>query len=278
MQQKLLGLKALITGAGTGIGRETALEFARQGADVVLHYASSAAGANSAVEEIQSYGRKATAFQADFDEIDEVIQTGNRAIDFLGGLNCLVNNAGITFNQPFPKVTVEQFDKLFHVNIRAQFFLTQLISQYMIGHTGGSVCNVTSIHGLQGASEHSVYAGTKGAIIAYTRSLAVELAHKGVRVNAIAPGWVTVESYYKAIPGFNDEKARQDAKEKVPAGFSGVPLDIAKMAVFLCSEDSRYIVGQTVVVDGGTTSLMSLLNDFRTESLAHFGRNQVPGV
>src|SRR5215472_12679461 len=134
MQQKLLGLKALITGAGTGIGRETALEFARQGADVVLHYASSAAGANSAVEEIQSYGRKATAFQADFDEIDEVIQTGNRAIDFLGGLNCLVNNAGITFNQPFPKVTVEQFDKLFHVNIRAQFFLTQLISQYMIGH------------------------------------------------------------------------------------------------------------------------------------------------
>jgi NAD(P)-dependent dehydrogenase (short-subunit alcohol dehydrogenase family) len=278
MQHKLAGMKALVTGAGTGIGREIALEFARQGADVVLHYASSAAGAKSAVEEINALGRRTAAFEADFDNINEVIHMGNKALEFLGGLNCLVNNAGITFNKPFFKVTLEQFDKLYHVNMRAQFFLTQLVSQHMVEHGGGSVCNVTSIHGVQGASEHSVYAGTKGAIIAYTRSLAVELAHKGVRVNAIAPGWVTVDSYYKAIPGFNNEDARESARDKIPAGFSGVPLDIAKLAAFICSEDSRYIVGQTIIADGGTTALMSLLSEFRVESPAHFGRGHVPGA
>jgi NAD(P)-dependent dehydrogenase (short-subunit alcohol dehydrogenase family) len=120
-------------------------------------------------------------------------------------------------------VTLEQFDKLYHVNVRAQFFLTQLVSQHLVEHGGGSVCNVTSIHGVQGASEHSVYAGTKGAIIAYTRSLAVELAHKGVPVNAIAPGWVTVESYYGAIPGFDSENAREVAKNKIPAGSTAFP-------------------------------------------------------
>ena len=277
MQQKLAGMKALVTGAGTGIGREIALSLFGKGPNVVLHYASSAAGAKSAVEEINALGRKAVAFEADFDNIDEVIR-GQQSLEFLGGLNCLVNNAGITFNKPFFKVTPEQFDKLYHVNMRAQFFLTQLVSQHMVEHGGGSVCNVASIHGLQGASENSVYAGTKGAIIAYTRSLAVELAHKGVRVNAIAPGWVTVESYYKAIPGFNNEDAGEAAKDKIPAGFFGIPLDIAKLAAFICSEDSRYIVGQTIIADGGTTALMSLLSEFRDWSPAHFGRGHVPGA
>jgi NAD(P)-dependent dehydrogenase (short-subunit alcohol dehydrogenase family) len=278
IEQKLAGMKALVTGAGTGIGREIALEFARQGADVVLHYAASAAGAESASKEIHAMGRKAAAFEADFDNIDDVVRLGNKALEFLGSITCLVNNAGITFNSPFFKVTLQQYDKLYHVNMRAQFFLTQQLARHMVEQGGGSVCNVTSIHGVQGAPEHSVYAGTKGAIIAYTRSLAVELAHKGVRVNAIAPGWVTVESYYTAIPGFNSEDAQEVAKIKIPAGFSGVPLDIAKLAAFLCSDDSRYIVGQTIIADGGTTSLMSLIDNFRAESSAHFGRGRLPGV
>ena len=275
---KLAEKRALVTGSGTGIGREIALEFARQGADVVLHYAHSDKGAKSAVEEIQAMGRKAEAFKANFDVVDEVVSLGNQAIDFLGGIDCLVNNAGITFNKPFLKVEQEQFDWMYHVNIRAQFFLTQCAVENMLKHGGGAVCNITSIHGVAGAPEHSVYAGTKGAIIAYTRSLAVELAHKGIRINAIAPGWVTVENYYKAIPNFNEEEANEAAKNAVPVGHPGKPLDIARLAAFLCSDETGFIIGQTLIADGGTSSLMSLISDFRNESTSHFGAGYLPGV
>jgi NAD(P)-dependent dehydrogenase (short-subunit alcohol dehydrogenase family) len=275
---KMEGKRVLVTGSGTGIGREIALEFARQGADVVVHYAHDEKGARGAVEAIRALGRRAELVQADFDRVDQAVGLGERALGFLGGLDCLVNNSGITFNKPFLEVKPEQFDRLYHVNIRAQFFLTQRVVQDMLTHGGGAICNITSIHGLSGAPEHSVYAGTKGAIIAYTRSLAVELAHKGIRVNAIAPGWVTVENYYKVLPGFNEADAARDAAEKVPLGRSGLKVEIAKLAVFLCSEDAGYIVGQTIVADGGTTALMSLISDFRTRSTAKFGAGYVPGV
>ncbi len=260
--------RVLVTGSGTGIGREIALEFARQGADVVLHFSQNDDGARSAVQEIQTMGRRAAAFKADFNDVAQVQSLGQRAINFLGGVDSLVNNAGITFNRPFLAVTPEQFDTVYNVNIRAQFFLTQIVAE----------CNITSIHGVSGAPEHSVYAGTKGAIISYTRSLAVELAHKGIRVNAIAPGWVTVENYYKTIPGFNDEEARKLAYEKVPVARSGEKVEIAKLAVFLCSEAAGYIIGQTIIADGGTTALMSLISDFRNPSAARFGSGYVPGV
>jgi NAD(P)-dependent dehydrogenase (short-subunit alcohol dehydrogenase family) len=277
-QDKLAGRKALVTGSGTGIGREIALEFARQGADVVLHYAHSADGAKSAVREIQTLGRRAEAFSADLSVLEQLTGLGAKAIDFLGGLDCLVNNAGITFNKSFFKVTPEQFDTVFNVNIRAQYFLTQQIARHMVEQGGGAVCNLTSIHGISGARDHSLYAATKGAIIAFTRSLAVELAHQGVRVNAIAPGWVNVDNYFKAIPGFNLEDAAKSAHKAVPVARAGTPLDIARLAAFLCSDESSFIVGQTLVADGGTTALMSLMTDFRTESTATFGRGYVPGV
>jgi len=272
------GKRVLVTGSGTGLGREIALEFARQGADVAVHYSHNDAGALSAVAEIRGQGRRAEAFPADFNDVAQVQELGRQAIQFLGGVDCLVNNSGITFNQPFLKVTQEQFDTVYHVNIRAQFFLTQVIIEDMLKRGRGAICNITSIHGVSGAPEHCVYAGTKGAIIAYTRSLAVELAHKGIRVNALAPGWVTVENYFKAIPGFNEAGASRVASEKIPLGRSGEKCEIAKLAVFLCSDDAAFIVGQTLVADGGTTALMSLISDFRNPSRAKFGTGYVPGV
>jgi NAD(P)-dependent dehydrogenase (short-subunit alcohol dehydrogenase family) len=277
-ESKMLGKRVLVTGSGTGIGREIALEFARQGADVAVHYAHDAQGAQSAVDQIRALGHRAEAFKANFAQVEEAARLAGQAIAFLGGIDCLVNNAGITFNKPFLEVSPEQFDTLYHVNIRAQFFLTQPVVQDMLKHGGGTICNITSIHGVSGAPEHSVYAGTKGAIIAYTRSLAVELAHKGIRVNAIAPGWVTVENYYKVLPGFNEADAQKVAAEKVPLGRSGLKLEIAKLAVFLCSDECGYIVGQTIVADGGTTSMMSLISDFRARSSATFGKGYVPGI
>lgn len=275
---KMKGQRALVTGSGTGIGREIALEFARQGADVVLHYSHSDKGAKSAVEEIKAMGRRSTAVKADFDSVEEVQRLGREAIAFLRGIDCLVNNAGITLNMPYLEVTPEQFDTLYHVNIRAQYFLTQIVVKDMLTRGGGAVCNLTSIHGFQGAPEHTTYAGTKGAIIAYTRTLGVELAHKGIRVNAIAPGHVVVENYYKAIPGFNEAANAEAAKNSIPLGRAGTPLDIARLAVFLCSKEAEFIVGQTIISDGGTTALMSLISDFRTKSTARFGTGYVPGV
>ncbi|HXW13942.1 MAG TPA: glucose 1-dehydrogenase [Terriglobia bacterium] len=275
---RLAGKRALVTGSGTGIGREIALEFGRQGADVVLHYGHSSKGAESAAEEIKAMGVRSTAFKANFEKVEEALSLGERALEFLGGIDCLVNNAGITMNRPFLRVKLEQFDTLLNVNFRSPFFITQRIVEDMLTHGGGAICNLTSIHGVSGAPEHSVYAATKGAIIAHTRTLGVEMAHKGVRVNAIAPGWVNVENHAKAVPGFDERAAVQTAWDKVPVARFGVPLDIAKLAVFLCSNEASFIVGQTIVADGGTSSLMSLISDFRNESAAHFGTGYVPGL
>jgi NAD(P)-dependent dehydrogenase (short-subunit alcohol dehydrogenase family) len=275
---KLAGKRVLVTGSGTGIGREIALEFARQSADVVLHYGHSEHGAKTAVEEIRRLGRRSTAIRADFNAVEEAAALADKAADFLGGIDCLVNNSGITMNKPFLKVSVEQFDTLMNVNVRSPFFLAQRVVEHMLQHGGGAICNLTSIHGVAGAPEHSVYAATKGAIIAYTRTLGVELAHKGIRLNAIAPGWVTVENHFKAIKGVTEEEYSATAEKMIPVGRAGRPLDVARLAVFLCSSDAEFIVGQTILVDGGSAALMSLMTDFRSESTARFGIGYVPGV
>jgi len=262
---------------GAGIGREVALELARQGANVVVHYSHSAEGAISAVDEIRALGRRAAAIAADFARPDEVVVLGQKAVEFLGGVDCLVNNAGISFAKPFFEIQRDQLDLLFHVNFYAQFLLTQQVARQMLDG-GGAVCNITSIHGLQGASEYSLYAATKGAIIAFTRAIAVELAHRGIRVNAIAPGWVTVENYAKAIPNYDAEEESRAAERVVPAARAGIPLDVAKLAAFLCSDDASFIVGQTIAADGGSSVLTSLKPDFRTETSARWGIGYVPGA
>jgi 3-oxoacyl-[acyl-carrier protein] reductase len=270
--QRMQGKRVLVTGSGTGLGREIALEFARQGADVVLHYSHSPA--DSAKKEIEGLGRRVAVVQADLSDLQQTFELAEKALAAFGGLDCLVNNSGICLNRPFLENTPAEFEKIYNVNVRAQFFLMQKFAAHIVGRQGeGTVCNIASIHGMSGAPEHAIYAGTKGAIMAQTRTIGIEMAHKGIRVNAIAPGWVTVESYAKALPGFNEEDAKKAAAEKVPLGRSGSKSEIGKLAVFLCSEDSGYIVGQTIVADGGTTSLMSLISDFRTRSTAQFGRD-----
>lgn len=273
--RRMEGKRVLVTGAGTGIGQGIAREFLCQGADVVLHYSHSKGGAEEVVAEAQRNGsKKVTAMQADFSRPDEPPRLGRQAIDFLGGLDILVNNAGITLNRPFTVVTQEQFECVFNVNIRAMYFLTQAVVPTMIEQGKGAVVNLTSIHAFEGYQEHTVYAATKGAIVAYTRVLAVELAPKGVRVNAIAPGAVEVENHHKIFPDFD----AQAAGKVIPAGFIGQPSDIAKAAVFLASDEARYIVGQTWIIDGGTTSWMPFGEGFRQPMGGQFGKGYVPGL
>jgi NAD(P)-dependent dehydrogenase (short-subunit alcohol dehydrogenase family) len=257
--EEMKGKRVLVTGAGTGIGRGIALEFGRVGADVVLHYSTSSE-AESAAESIREWGGRATSVQGDFRTIEGVRQTAKAAQEFLGGVDILINNAGITANAPFEEVTPEDFDTLFHVNLRAQFFLTQSLVTDMARRGKGIVVNLTSIHAYTGLTEHAVYAATKAAIVSYTRVAALELIQKGVRMNAIAPGWIFVENHSVTLGESFDFEA---AGRGIPAGFIGTPNDVAKLALFLASDASRYIVGQTIICDGGQTSVMPLTGDFR---------------
>jgi NAD(P)-dependent dehydrogenase (short-subunit alcohol dehydrogenase family) len=260
--------RALVTGAGTGIGRGVALELAKEGATVVLHYSQSSAGAESAVKEILSAGGKAKAIGADFRQVEPVKRLAKEGLDFLGGLDVLVNNAGITLNQPFEEVTQEGFDTLYSVNIRAQFFLTQALVPSLSQAGKGYVVNLTSVHAFAGMTEHAIYAGTKGAIVAYTRELALELIQKGIRVNAIAPGWIFVENHRMVL---GEQFDTEEGGKQLPVGFIGTPADVGKLVIFLASEESRYIIGQTIVIDGGQLSIMPLTGDFRGRRKEQWG-------
>jgi NAD(P)-dependent dehydrogenase (short-subunit alcohol dehydrogenase family) len=200
------------------------------------------------------------AVHGDFRTIEGVQQTAKAAHEFLGGVDILINNAGITANAPFDEVTPEDFDTMFHVNLRAQFFLTQALLPEMARSGKGIVVNLTSVHAYSGLTEHAVYAATKAAIVAYTRVAALELIQKGIRMNAIAPGWIFVENHATTLGESFDVEA---AGRGIPAGFIGTPNDVANLALFLASDASRYIVGQTIICDGGQTSVMPLTGDFR---------------
>jgi glucose 1-dehydrogenase len=272
--RRMDGKRVLVTGAGTGIGRGVALEFARDGAAVVLHYSHSKAGAESAVNEIVRAGGKAKAFRADFNDPAQARALPEQAADFLGGLDVLVNNAGITMNQPFLETTIEQFDAIFNVNIRAMFFATQGAAAIMVPEGKGCVINVSSVHAFGALVEHAVYASTKTAIIGFTRTLSTELIQKGVRVNCIASGWVLVENQRAVLgPEFDEKKAGQ----VLPAGFIGEPRDIGRLAIFLASDESRYIVGQAILCDGGQTTLLPCTTDFHTPMKIKWGQGYVPG-
>ena len=271
--KRLAGKKALVSGSGTGIGKGIGEYFAAEGADVVFHYAHSADGAVAAAARAIDLGVKARAFQADFNDVEAVGKLAEDAIDFLGGLDILVNNSGITMNKPFEQVTPAQFDTLYNVNVRAMFFLTQRSLDSLLA-SKGTIVNLTSVHAFEGMQQHSVYAGTKGAIVAYTRQLAVELAPRGIRVNAIAPGAIAVENHYKAIDGYDPA----EMAKAIPCGFEGFPPDIASVATFLATDEARYIIGQTLIVDGGTTSWMPFNSGFSEPLEGQFGRGYVPGV
>ena len=271
---KMDGKGVLVTGAGTGIGRGVALEFAKEGGDVVLHYAHSSDGAVSAVDEITHSGGKAAAFQADLSDIGQCQDLVAQAREFLGGIDVLINNAGITMNKPFMDVTPDHYNKLYDVNIRGMFFVTQAGVRDMIEQGQGAVINLTSVHAFSGMTEHTIYAGTKGAIVAFTRVLALELSQKGIQVNAIAPGWILVENHLKVLGDFDQDAA----SASIPAGVIGAPEDIGRLAIFLASPEGSYIRGQTLVIDGGQSAIMPLTGDFREPRQEQWGQGYVPGL
>jgi NAD(P)-dependent dehydrogenase (short-subunit alcohol dehydrogenase family) len=271
---RMAGKRVLVTGAGTGIGRGIAREFARAGAAVVLHYAHSRAGAEAEAAALRAAGSTAHALEADFRDAAAARALPGRAGELLGGLDVLVNNAGITMNEPFLQTTPEQYDTLFNVNMRAMFFATQGAAELMTAAGSGAVINISSVHAYGALVEHVVYAATKAAIVGFTRTLSLELIQKNVRVNCIASGWVMVENQLAEMgPDFDPVEAGR----VLPRGYAAEGADIGRLAIFLASEDSRFIVGQTILCDGGQTTVLPCTPDFRTPDTKKWGKRYVPG-
>lgn len=250
---RLVGKCALVTGVGQGIGQEVALDLARQGANVALSYYSSRDGAFVVVDKIRAMGRRSVAFQADLCKVEECCALVDATLDALGRLDILVNNAGLTTFQGFFEVSERDFDDLYHLNIRGQFFCAQQAARAMREQSRGVIVNILSIHTMAGYPGCAVYAGTKGAILAWTRELAIELAPHGIRVVGVAPGAIEVPRYYD-IKGYT----RESLGRLIPWGRVGLPKDIAQVVAFLASDEADYIVGEIIVVDGGTSAHMAL--------------------
>ncbi len=243
---RLEGKAVLVTGASRGIGREVALELAREGANVAINYAGSEAKAAEVAEEIKTMGREAIVIQADVSNPEAVDAMVKETIEVFGKLDILVNNAGITKDNLLMRMKESDWDDVININLKGVFLCTKAVTRQMMKQRSGRIINISSIVGVSGNAGQANYVAAKAGVIGLTKTTAKELATRGITVNAVAPGFITTDMTDK----LNDDTKAEMLKQ-IPLGKLGEPSDVAKTVAFLASEDSRYMTGQTLHVDGG---------------------------
>jgi 3-oxoacyl-[acyl-carrier protein] reductase len=244
---KFEGKVAIVTGAGKagkGIGQAIAVALAREGAAVVVA-SRTESSAQTVAEEIRGLGREATALGVDVSRADQVEAMVRAALDAYGRVDILVNNAGITRDALLVRMSEEQWDEVLDTNLKGAFLCTRAVARPMMKARSGSIVNVSSIMGLTGNPGQANYSSSKAGMIGLTKASAKELASRGIRVNAVAPGWI--ETSMTSELG----DLREQIVARIPLGRVGVPEDIAEAVVFLCSDSAAYITGQVLTVDGG---------------------------
>jgi 3-oxoacyl-[acyl-carrier protein] reductase len=236
---------ALITGGARGIGKAISLLFAKEGADIAIADVNLEEAQKSCLE-IEQLGRKTLALEMDVTDYAKVEQTVNKILDKFTKVDILVNNAGITKDNLLLRMSEPEWDAVLNVNLKGSFNCIKAVSRPMIKQRQGRIINIASIIGIIGNAGQANYSASKAGIIALTKTAAKELASRNISVNAIAPGFIETEMTAR-LP----EDLRQKMKEAIPLKLFGRPEDVAAACLFLASEDSNYITGQTIVVDGG---------------------------
>ena len=235
---------AIVTGSGRGIGQAIALKLAEVGATVVVNDIND--GGQGVAEEIQATGRQSLAVPADVSSSEDVSKMVEIAVSTYGKIDILVNNAGISRDQLLIRMSDEDWDRVININLKSVFLCTRAAVRHMLKERWGRIISISSIVGLVGNQGQANYASAKAGIIGFSKTIAKEIASRGITANAIAPGFIDTEMT-KRLP----ESQRQELLKRIPLGYLGSPNDIAEAVAFLASEEARYITGQVLGVDGG---------------------------
>ncbi|MBP2650138.1 MAG: fabG 4 [Firmicutes bacterium] len=237
---------AIITGASRGIGRATALKLAEAGAKVVVNYSGNQAAADEVVAMIKENGGQATAFQADVANRESIDALIKYTTSTYGRIDILVNNAGITRDNLLMLMKEDEWDAVIGTNLKGVYNTTKAVSRIMLKQKSGKIINMASVVGVMGNAGQSNYAAAKAGVIGFTKSMAKELASRGINVNAIAPGYIATD-----MTGNLPEQVKTELAAHIPLSRLGAPEDVANAVLFLASDSAKYITGQVLNVDGG---------------------------
>lgn len=248
MKIELDGKVALVSGASRGIGRAVALELAGCGAAVVVNYRGQQAAADEVVARIEAGGGQALAVQADVSSADDVERLVKATLDAYGRLDILVNNAGVTRDNLLLRMKDDEWDSVLDTNLRGAYLLTKAVLRPMMKARGGRIVNISSVVGLSGNAGQANYAAAKAGLLGLSRSVAREMASRGITCNVVAPGYIETD----ITAGLSDE-IKSTVLGSIPLGRFGRPEDVATVVAFVASDAAAYLTGQTIAVDGGMT-------------------------